>query len=432
MFRPIIKYLIIIIFTALLTFQFSAQFAKIRLIPVGIVKLIFPENKVKPTIGTKDKKESLEKILNANSFYVHYNEVDYFSGYNINSDGSPNFQHRSAGFFGSYKNNDLHLQLYTRDGFLITKNNIEQFQLPRFYDSHNSHGGIRGIFFINNETYAFMSSKKIGCQNMSLINLKRKIEIFETDCLPDYQKIHLNGIGGASIHKDNNILLSIGAPTNSSDKIRKLAQNDNSFYGKIVSINKDEIVNFLKNSDKKIKVETFTKGHRNPQGLANIKNSYFSSEHGPKGGDEINVLNKNNNYGWPLASYGTKYEILGEASYKLNHNKEKFTEPLLQFTPSIAISDLSNCTKMMIDYFERDGCLLATSLRKQSLYIILLSDDFDRIIGYEELNFGERLRHFAKKKDGTLFFGKDGAIYITTDAGKVFKINFKFKKSYIN
>ena len=81
MLRSIIKYLIIVIFTALLTYQFSAEFAKIRLIPVGIVKLIFPENKVKPTIGTKDKKESLEKILNANSFYVHYNEVDYFSGY---------------------------------------------------------------------------------------------------------------------------------------------------------------------------------------------------------------------------------------------------------------------------------------------------------------------------------------------------------------
>ena len=429
MLRSIIKYLIIIIFTALLTFQFSAQLAKIRLIPVGLIKFIFPENKVKPIIETKEKNQPLEKILNANSFNIYYSEVDYFSGYNINSDGSPNYQHRSSGFFGSYKNNEIYLELYTRDGFLITKNNVEQFQLPRFYDSHNSHGGIRGIFFINNETYAFMSSKKIGCQNMSLINLKRKIEIFETDCLPDYQKIHLNGIGGASIHKDNNILLSIGAPTNNSDEIRNLAQNDNSFYGKIVSINKDDIVNFLKNSTEKIKVEIFTKGHRNPQGLANIKSSYFSSEHGPKGGDEINLLYQNNNYGWPIASYGTKYEILHAASYKLNHSKEKFTEPLLQFTPSIAISDLSNCTKLMLDYFERDGCLLATSLREQSLYIILLSDDFNRIIGYEKLNFKERLRHLAKKKDGTLFFEKDGSIYVTTDAGKVFKINFKFKKS---
>jgi len=432
MLRSTIKYLIIIILTALITFQFSAQFAKVRLIPVGLIKLIFPEKKVKPIIEKKDKKESLDKMLNANSFHIYYSEVDYFSGYNVNSDGSPNYQHRSAGFFGSYINNNVYLELYTRDGFVITKSNIVQFDLPRFYDSHNSHGGIRGIFFIENKPYAFMSSKKIGCQNMTLINLENKIEIFETDCLPDYQKIHLNGIGGASIHKNNNILLSIGAPTNSSDKIRNLAQNDSSFYGKIVSINKDEVVNFLKNPLEKIKVVTFTKGHRNPQGLANINNLYFSSEHGPKGGDEINVLYKNNNYGWPIASYGTKYESLGEASYKLNHNNDNFKEPLLQFTPSIAISDLSNCTKMMLDYYERDGCLLAASLREQSLYIILLSEDFNRVIGYEKLNFGERLRHFAKKKDGTLFFEKDGTIYITTDAGKVFKVKFEFKKSYID
>ncbi len=432
MFRSIIKYLIIVIFTIFITFQFSAEIAKVRLIPVGLIKFIFPENKVEPTIEINEKKESSEKMLNANSFLIYYSEVDYFSGYNINSDGSPNFQHRSAGFFGSNENSDVYLELYTRDGFLITKNKTQQFQLPRFYDSHNAHGGIRGIFFINNEPYGFMSSKKIGCQNMSLINLKRKIEIFETDCLPDYQKIHLNGVGGASIHKNKNILLTIGAPTNNSDKIRNLAQSDNSFYGKIISINKDDVISFLENSKEKIKVETFTKGHRNPQGLANINNSYFSSEHGPKGGDEINLLKKNNNYGWPIASYGTKYESLGKASYKLNHKKENFNEPLLQFTPSIAISDLSNCTKMMVDYFEREGCLLATSLREKSLYIILLSDDFNRVIGYEKLNFGERLRHFAKKKDGTLFFTNDGTIYITTDSGKVFKINFKFKKVYIN
>ena len=87
---------------------------------------------------------------------------------------------------------------------------------------------------------------------------------------------------------------------------------------------------------------------------------------------------------------------------------------------------------MMINYYERDGCLLATSLKDQTLYIILLSDDFNRVIGYEKIKLGERLRHFAKKKDGTLFFEKDGTIYITADAGKVFKVKFKFKKNYLN
>ena len=46
-------------------------------------------------------------------------------------------------------------------------------------------------------------------------------------------------------------------------------------------------------------VSIFSKGHRNPQGLENINNKIFSTEHGPKGGDELNIITKNSNYGGP-------------------------------------------------------------------------------------------------------------------------------------
>ena len=56
-----------------------------------------------------------------------------------------------------------------------------------------------------------------------------------------------------------------------------------------------------------LSLKIFTSGHRNPQGLTKINDSFFSVEHGPQGGDELNKIIKSKNYGWPLVSYGTQY-----------------------------------------------------------------------------------------------------------------------------
>ena len=72
-------------------------------------------------------------------------------------------------------------------------------------------------------------------------------------------------------------------------------------------------------------------GHRKPQGLAKIDERLFSTEHGPRGGDEVNLIYKNNNYGWPISSYGTNYDDASylTKTYKYNHEKYGFTEPLI-------------------------------------------------------------------------------------------------------
>lgn len=426
MLKTIFKYLISFIILVTVTYQLHDTITELKLIPKGIVKLIFPEKKSEPIIKNKNINNQVE-IINANSYELIVKKVDYFSGYNKDDDGTINSQHKSAALYALKKNNTTQLELYTRDGFLITKEGVVDFDLPKTYDSHNSQGGIRGIFYLNNQRYAYMATLKIGCQAMSIINLDENIEIFQTDCLPDYEGVHYDGIGGASIHNEGNILLSIGAPTNNSEAIRNLAQNDKSFYGKIVSINKKSIKNFLKKKEK-VEIKIFTKGHRNPQGLARLKNKFFSAEHGPKGGDEVNILEEGKNFGWPISSYGTKYESLAIASYKLNHSKYSFKEPLIQFTPSIAISDLTNCSKNLKIFYEREGCLIGTTLRDQSLIIILLNKDMNRVIGFEKIEFGERLRHIAKNIDGELFEEKDGSIYVTSDSGEVLNILFKLNK----
>ena len=426
MFKTIFKYLIYFIILVIVIYQLHDTITELKLIPKGIVKLIFPEKKSEPIIKNKDINNQVE-IINANSYELIVKKVNYFSGYNKDDYGTINSQHKSAALYALKKNNTTQLELYTRDGFLITKEGVVDFDLPKTYDSHNSQGGIRGIFYLNNQRYAYMATLKIGCQTMSIINLDENIEIFQTDCLPDYEGVHYDGIGGASIHNAGNILLSIGAPTNNSEAIRNLAQNDKSFYGKIISINKKSIKNFLEKKGK-VEIKIFTKGHRNPQGLARLKNKFFSAEHGPKGGDELNILEEGKNFGWPISSYGTKYESLAIASYKLNHLKYGFKEPLIQFTPSIAISDLTNCSKNLKIFYEREGCLIGTTLRDQSLIIILLNKDMNRVIGFEKIEFGERLRHIAKTIDGELFEEKDGSIYVTSDSGEVLNILFKLNK----
>ena len=89
-------------------------------------------------------------------------------------------------------------------------------------------------------------------------------------------------------------------------------------------------------------------GHRNPQGLLLDKENNFllETEHGPKGGDEINLINLNNedlpNYGWPISSAGEHYKDPNGDKYNKyplykSHSKYGFIEPLKSFVPSIAI-----------------------------------------------------------------------------------------------
>ena len=110
-----------------------------------------------------------------------------------------------------------------------------------------------------------MASKKIGCDYVSIVDLEKSKEIFSTECLPETSKINYDGVGGASIHLGDKILLTLGTPANNSEFIRNLAQNKDSYFGKIIEIIKD-LDNFDTNKDQNLKVKIFTLGHRNPQG----------------------------------------------------------------------------------------------------------------------------------------------------------------------
>ena len=134
-------------------------------------------------------------------------------------------------------------------------------------------------------------------------------------------------------------------------------------------------------------------GHRNPQGLYydSNKNIIINTEHGPKGGDEINFnfqnTNQTPNFGWDISSYGTPY--LGKADpYKKSHEDYGFIEPFKYYVPSIGISQLI----YMPNEFNSDEkkYLYVSSLRATSIYKIKISEEFDKILDEDRIYFSQK------------------------------------------
>ena len=152
----------------------------------------------------------------------------------------------------------------------------------------------------------------------------------------------------------------------------------------------------------------YSYGHRNPQGMVIHTNTgqLWSHEHGPKGGDEINIIQAGANYGWPVISYGANY-VLGTQVGEGTH-KPGMQQPIHQWTPSIAPSGMAFYTG---DKFKAwQGNLLVGALKYQMLLRIEL--DGDKVVKQHELLKGQ----LGRIRDVRV--GADGYIYLLTDAGK--------------
>ena len=204
------------------------------------------------------------------------------------------------------------------------------------------------------------------------------------------------------MHKKNknHLLFSTGDFQN-----YKLAQSKDNLFGKILKIN-------INNK----KVDIVSLGHRNVQGLKYDKNKklIISTEHGPIGGDEINLnkltTEKILNFGWPKASYGDHYTREKEKRYTLaplykNHRKHGYEEPLIYYIPSIAISEIENVNDLfstsdnqLEDYFVGS---LGKDLKNGQLSIHHLKIDYKKpeIIKYDIIQIRERIRDIKYSKE---------------------------------
>ena len=210
--------------------------------------------------------------------------------------------------------------------------------------------------------------------------------------------------------KDNNVYFSIG-----DRGFRNNSQDLSNHAGTVIRINMDGTVpssNPFLNKSFALK-EIFSYGHRNPQGLFYDKNreTLFSIEHGPRGGDEINIIQKGKNYGWPVISHGKEYwnfSPVGEGTHK-----KGMEQAIKVYIPSIAPSSLIVYEGQRLKSLE--GKVLSTALKLRHLNIITLDKNLkvlreERVL--KELN--ERLRNIVQSPDGSL--------YISSDSGKIFQL----------
>ena len=211
---------------------------------------------------------------------------------------------------------------------------------------------------------------------------------------------------------DKTLLLSTG----DGYDFRESAQKKESLIGKIVRLNDDGSIPednpFL--GEKNAHPAIWTLGHRNPQGLVYDirRKQVISHEHGPKGGDEINIIEAGKNYGWPVITYGKDYSGATITPYTEYPDME---QPFVDWTPSIAPSSLAVYYGTMFP--ELEGDLLATTLVSRELRRVRM--DGNKVAGQESLltSPDQRLRHIE--------LDRDGAIYLLTDQGNLFKVTRK-------
>ena len=215
----------------------------------------------------------------------------------------------------------------------------------------------------------------------------------------------LGRIGGMFIHNGSRLMIGpdmkLYATTGDVNQRFELPQNTAKLNGKVLRVNLDGSIP----SDNPYGNAVWSFGHRNAQGLTHGNNRWYSSEHGETTDDEINIIERARNYGWP---YVEGYcNLPAEKTFCTANNVR---EPIYAWTPVIAPSGIDYYNNNKIAQWKNS--LLVASLKDQKLVQMKLSDDGSKVEGVHEYfknQFG-RLRDVA--------ISPDGVVYMCTDNGK--------------
>ena len=193
---------------------------------------------------------------------------------------------------------------------------------------------------------------------------------------------------------------------------REAAQSLDNHFGKVLRINDDGSIPldnpFIKTPGALPEIWSF--GIRNPQGIFQIKDgTIFENEHGPRGGDELNILSKGNNYGWPEITYGKNYTGTKITNYT---HKDGMEQPVIHWTPSIAVCGMDFYDGKVFNNWKNN--LLVTSLKFENLYRLEIRNK--KVIKQELiLSAGSRVRDVET--------GPDGFIYLAVeDPGRIIRL----------
>ena len=224
-----------------------------------------------------------------------------------------------------------------------------------------------------------------------------------------------NHFGCRIVHMpDGNLFLTLGEHFTDRDE----AQNLRNHLGKIVRIRPDGTVPpdnpFVNRRD--AKPEIWSYGHRNSQGAAlnPASGKLWMHEHGPRGGDEINIPEAGKNYGWPVIGYGIDYN---GAKIHASTQKPGMEQPIKYWVPSIAPSGMAFYTGALFPAWR--GNLFVGALAGQALVRLELDG--------EKVGKEERLLQDLRERIRDVRVGPDGALWLLTDsaAGRILRVTPK-------
>lgn len=214
--------------------------------------------------------------------------------------------------------------------------------------------------------------------------------------------------------RDGMLYITLGERSDRS--IRPQAQQMNSHMGKIIRIRPDGTVPpdnpFV--GQKNALPEIWTLGHRNVQSAAfDPQGRLWAVEHGAKGGDEVNLIEKGKNYGWPVVTFGEEYS--GDPIANSATTRPGFVDPVYYWDPVIAPSGAEVYSGSAFPAWK--GNLFVGALREQRLVRLMIENN--KVTGEEHLlaDRGERVRDVRQ--------GPDGALYVVTDGGELWRISPK-------
>ena len=321
------------------------------------------------------------KSIDNNLIYVNgYGDIFYTNKQDLLEKNILNFKHINSNLEKLIKNKNIFLSDWESiKDVEIIDNKIHLSFVEEIEQNCISNAILEGDFNYSNISFTFLfKNNECISRNSDNFNATRT--------------------GGKLMNLDTNYLaLTTGDIADFSKP-----QNLESIFGKVLKINK---VNG--------EYEVLSYGHRNSQGLVKTKNKnlLISTEHGPKGGDEINLININNieNFGWPISSYGFPYggsqdepSSLPEAPMYNSHKEYGFKEPIYSFyyevTGSHGISDIE------INYFKEGDIFFVAVLAGNVLYEVDINLDNESVNKIQTFRINERIRDIEYDKDHNVYY----------------------------
>jgi hypothetical protein len=319
-----------------------------------------------------------KKIVFDKSFQLTNGEIEY-----ITKRSDAEMTHFFSFYIEAYQN-DIILSDYTGNFYILDSSELQSAKkklIPLKINSNLKAEKILDTFVYNDELFVSFSNSNNKCYNWNISKAKmnkkklnfKKIYSSKECSRQNYYQPHGGRIQQYKHNGTEGVLFTIGENSIS-------LRDKDSIIGKILFIPFDTS-----------QILEFSKGHRNTQGLLVYNDTILSTEHGARGGDEINKIEFQKNYGWPFASYGEPYgQKKDQPIFFKEHKKHGFKEPLFVFSKALGISELihisNNFSSFWIDNF------LISSLWGQSIYRMKFDDNFQKTIFFEKIYIGQRIR----------------------------------------